>query len=119
MPLLIRIMLLAAVFAWVQPVQPARAQTPAAQASGGQEKITKASLEALRTKVDAQAETYRRIDLAEQEALADNAPDKAKVFAEAKAKVYAEFVELNAQLQQVQMQKREQDRRDAASGPGR
>ena len=84
------------------------------QAVWSQERVTAAELEALRLKLDAQAETYRRIDQAEQEALAENEPEKAKVFAEAKAKVYGEYVAVNAQLQKAQMQKREQDQRAAA-----
>lgn len=82
-----------------------------------QGRISAAKLEELRAKVVFQRDSYQRFDMAEQDALAEGDQDRAAVFRQAKLKSYEAYVAVNAEYQKAQMDKREQDRREAVAKP--
>jgi len=88
-----------------------------AAATMAQQRITAASLEELRNKLEYHRNAYHRLDMAEQEALAEGAQDRAAVFASAKAKAHEQYVLLNAELRKAQKEKQQQDKRNAQSAP--
>ncbi|GFK93526.1 hypothetical protein NNJEOMEG_01360 [Fundidesulfovibrio magnetotacticus] len=85
--------------------------------ASAQGRLTSAQLEELRAKVEFQRDSYHRYDTAEQEAMAQGSPERAAVFHQAKQKAYDAYVGLNAEYQKAQMERREQQRRDAAQKP--
>jgi hypothetical protein len=88
-----------------------------ADAIMAQQRVTPSHLEELKNKLDSQRDAYYRFEMAEQEALAEGSQERATIFANAKAKAYEQYVLLNAQLQKAQMEKREQDKRNAQLDP--
>ena len=72
-------------------------------------------LRELETKVEAQLNAYWRLQLAEQEAVADGSPDRAASFREAKLKAYNAYMDMNARLKKAQLDRREYEKRQDGS----
>jgi len=95
----------------------ALAMPSAPEVALAQGRVTTARLQELRGKLEFQRDAYQRLDMAEQEALAEGSAERAEVFHKAKLKAYEAYVTVNAEYQKAQMDKREQDKREAASKP--
>lgn len=82
-----------------------------------EQRVTRDQLEELQNRLADRRNAYRRLEQAEQEALADGSPERAAVYREARAKELDSYDALNAQLQKVQALKNEQDAREAQINP--
>jgi hypothetical protein len=107
---MIRIVLAVAMTIFIAIPGPARAVL-------AQQRVSSSYVEELKNKVETQREAFYRFELAEKEALQEGSVERAAAFREAKAKANEAYHTLNAQLQKVQFEKREQEKRLSEQNP--
>jgi hypothetical protein len=73
-----------------------------------QTRLTSDQLDELAAKVQTQRNAYWRFQEAEQEAQADQSPERAALYHEAKIKAYEAYMDLSAQLEKAKLEYREQ-----------